>query len=134
MELALDSIAAISSVNFFRWVTRSFNDLVTHQFCITRAANVQKTTMNYNLAHARHNYCSCLILSRHLSCLYRPLGHFDNITTVTHLCRSSASAIHDMILVHYAISFGPSSSNLSLRSSLKRGGDKMRLWRTLTVV
>ena len=33
-----------------------------------------------------------------------------------------------------ALPFGPSSSNISSRSSLKRDGDKMRLWRTLTVV
>ena len=31
---------------------------------------------------AHHHHCSCLVLSRHLSSLYRPLGHFDNIKTL----------------------------------------------------
>ena len=32
---------------------------------------------------AQHHQCSCLVLSRHLSSLYRPLGHFDNITVLS---------------------------------------------------
>ena len=48
-----------------RWVTRSLNDLVTHQFCITRAVNVQKTTMNYNLVHSTTNVhvSSCHVIN-----------------------------------------------------------------------
>ena len=60
-----------------------------------------------NLPHGTTKY-PCRIRSRHLSSLYRPLGHFDKITILLHVCRSLASLIRAMLLVivHSAISEG----------------------------
>ena len=59
---------------------------------------------------AQYHQCSCLVLSRHLSNLYRPLGHFDNITVLSvalelqHI--SYVIMIGLLILVQSAISLG----------------------------
>ena len=59
---------------------------------------------------AQHHQCSCLVLSRHLFSLYRPLGHFDNITVLSvalelqHI--SYVIMIGLLILVQSAISLG----------------------------
>ena len=59
---------------------------------------------------AQHHQCSCLVLSRHLSSLYRPLEHFDNITVLSvarelqHI--SYVIMIGLLILVQSAISLG----------------------------
>ena len=74
------TIVGSCSVN----VQKSSNELIPH------------TTKNVHVAPC--NLCS----------LYRPLGHFDNITIVLHVYRSSASLTRAMILV---VVHGPPSRN-----------------------
>ena len=76
--------------------------------CRTKLFSECQKGNNELLPCAQHHKCSCRIMSRHVSILYRSLGHLDNTTVLLHVCRSSASVTRAMILilVYSAISGG----------------------------